>query len=64
MADFLQKFDHFHQAVNYFTTIEEAEWFWPQKVGTSFFECIHKACRRTRRFSESHFLGPMRQQKC
>jgi hypothetical protein len=42
MAYFLQKFDHFHQAVNYFTTIEEAEWFWPQKVGTSLFECIQK----------------------
>jgi hypothetical protein len=34
MADFLQMFDHFHQAVNYFTTIEEAEWLWPQKVGS------------------------------
>jgi hypothetical protein len=45
MADFLQKFDHFHQAVNYFTTIEE--WFWPQKVGTSLFEfeCIQIAKR-------------------
>jgi hypothetical protein len=42
-ADFLQKFDHFHQAVNNFTTIEEAEWFCPQKVGTSLFECIQKA---------------------
>jgi hypothetical protein len=41
VADFLQKFDHFHQAVHYFTTI--AEWFWPQKVGTSLFECIQKA---------------------
>jgi hypothetical protein len=27
MADFLQKLDHFHQTVNYVTTIEEAEWF-------------------------------------
>jgi hypothetical protein len=43
MADFLQKFDHFYQAVNYFTTIEEAEWFWPQKVGTSLFKSIQKA---------------------
>jgi hypothetical protein len=45
MSDFLQKFDHFHQTVHYFTTIEEAEWFWPQKVGigTSLFECIQKA---------------------
>jgi hypothetical protein len=38
MADFLQKFDHFQQAVNYFTTIE---WFWPQKA--ALFECIQKA---------------------
>jgi hypothetical protein len=43
MADFSQKFDHFHQTVNYFTTIEEAEWFWPQMGGTSLFECIQKA---------------------
>jgi hypothetical protein len=43
IADFLQKFDHFYQAVNYFTTIAETEWFWPQKVGTSLFECIQKA---------------------
>jgi hypothetical protein len=43
MAVFLQKLDHIHQAVNYFTTIEEAEWFWPEKVGTSLFECIQKA---------------------
>jgi hypothetical protein len=43
MADFHQKFDHFQQAVNYFTTIEEAESFWLQKVGTSLFGCIQKA---------------------
>jgi hypothetical protein len=75
VADFLQKFDHFHQAVNYFSTIDE--WFWPQKVGTSLFECIQKAkgdekkfevfldsCQRTRRFSESPLLWHMRQQGC
>jgi hypothetical protein len=43
MADFLQKFDHFQQAMNYFTTIEEAEWFWSKKVETLLFECIQKA---------------------
>jgi hypothetical protein len=37
------KFDHYHQAVNYFQIIEEAEWFWPQKVAASLFECIQKA---------------------
>jgi hypothetical protein len=78
MADFLEKFDHFHQFVNYFTTIEEAEWFCPQKVGTSLFECIQKAksdekkfevlrfllWKRTRRFFESPLLGHMRQRGC
>jgi hypothetical protein len=50
MVDFLQKFDHFHQAVHYFTKIEEAEWFWPQKVGTSLFECIQKAKEDEKKF--------------
>jgi hypothetical protein len=28
---------------NYNSTIELVEWFWPQKVSTSLFECIKKA---------------------
>jgi hypothetical protein len=50
IEDFLQKSDHFHQAVNYFTTIEEAEWFWRQKVGTSLFEFIQKAKNDKKKF--------------
>jgi hypothetical protein len=45
MADFLQKFDHFHQAVNYFTT---TEWFWPQKA--ALFKCIQKAKSEEKKF--------------
>jgi hypothetical protein len=53
MANFLQKLDHFLQAVNNFTTIEEAEWFLPQKVGSSLFECIQNAKGDEKKFEVS-----------
>jgi enamine deaminase RidA (YjgF/YER057c/UK114 family) len=43
MADFLKQFGDIFETENYFSTIELAEWFWPQKNSTSLFECIKKA---------------------
>jgi hypothetical protein len=43
MIDFLEKYSNNFQSENYFTTISECDWFWPQKVSTSIFECVHKA---------------------
>jgi hypothetical protein len=43
MIDFLEKYRNNFQPKYYFALIWESEWFWPQKVSTSIFECIHKA---------------------
>jgi hypothetical protein len=43
MIDFLEKYRNNFQLENYFALISESEWFWPQKVYTSIFGCIHKA---------------------
>jgi hypothetical protein len=48
IANFLKQYGHIFETENYFSTIELVEWFWPQKVSTSLFECIQKAGKRRR----------------
>jgi hypothetical protein len=62
MANFLKQFGDIFETENYFFTIEQVEWFWPQKVPTSLFECIKKAKEDINKFDK--FMSWLRGKRC